>query len=383
MALLESFMGLIWRNKSPDPSYDFDGLFEELQTVYLKSLAIDKSAEFLARIFSDSQFRYQKDNEEIKNSWSYILNVRPNTDDSASRFWQRVIYQLITKNEVLIVLSDDDQLLIADSFIRREYALYEDTFEGVVVKDYQFKRKFKMDEVIYLQYNNNHLGIYLDRLFDDYQRLYSRMVEAIARNNQIRGTLKVKGANQFNQDQTEKLKKYSERLFTAFKERSVAIVPMVDQVDYEELTNTVGTSNLSVEDLKKLKQQFEDDVAGMLGIPVALLHGEIAGIEDAQRTFNMYCLGPLIKRVQDELNAKIINHNSFKDGENIQIIGADKRDIFDLASSIDKLVASGSFNRNEIRKELGFTAIDGGDEFLITKNYQETVKGGDTKNEAN
>lgn len=383
MALFESLLGLIRRNKSPDPSFDLDDIFGDLQTVYLKSLAIDKSAEFLARIFSESKFRYQKDNEEIKNDWSYILNVRPNTDDSASRFWQRFIYQLVTNNEVLVVLSDDNQLLIADSYIRKESALYEDRFEGVVVKGYQFKRIFAMDEVIYLQYNNNHLGLYLDRLFDDYQKLYSRMVEAIARNNQIRGTLKVKGANQFDKDQTDKLKHYSERLFTAFKDRSVAIVPIVDQVDYEELTNRVGASNLSVDDLKKVRQQFEDDVAGIIGIPVSLLHGEIAGVKDAQRTFNAYCLGPLIKRVQDELNAKLIDKRSFKNGNSIQIIGPDRRDIFDLASSIDKLVASGSFNRNEIRKELGYTAIEDGDKFLITKNYQneEITKGGEEENE--
>lgn len=385
MALFESFLGLIRRNKSPDPSYDFDDMFSEWQNIYLKSLAIDKSAEFLARIFSDARFRYQEDNQEVKNDWSYILNVRPNTDDSASRFWQRFIYQLITNNEVLVILSDDNQLLIADSFVRKSYAVYDDVFESVSVKDYQFKRTFNMSEVIYLQYNNNHLGIYLDKLFDDYQRLYSRMVEAIARNNQIRGTLKFKGANQFNPEQTKKLKDYSERLFTAFKEKSVAIVPMVDQVDYEELTNTTGTNNLSVDDLKKLKQQFEDDVADMLGIPIALLHGEIAGIEDAQRTFNQYCLGPLIKRVEDELNAKIISTKEFKNGHSIKILGSNRRDIFDLAASIDKLVASGSFNRNEIRKELGYTAIDGGDRFFITKNYQEEIgiEGGDTENEAN
>lgn len=383
MALLDSFMGLIRRNKSPDKSVELDDIFEQYQQLYLKSLAIDKSAEFLARIFSDSSFRYQRDNEEIKNDWSYILNVRPNTDDSASRFWQRFIYQLITKNEVLVILSDDNQLLIADSFIRKEYALYDDTFEAVAIKGYQFKRSFKMEEVIYLQYNNNHLGVYLDQLFDDYQQLHNRMVEAISRNNQIRGVLRIKSNSQFHKESTDKMKWYSEKLFSAFKERSVAIVPMNDHVEYEELTNKVGASNLSVDDLKKTRQQFEDDVAGILGIPVALLHGEIAGIEDAQRTFNMYCLGPLIKRVQDELNAKIINQRDFKDGHSITIIGPNKRDIFDLASSIDKLVASGSFNRNEIRKELGFTAIDGGDEFFITKNYQETMKGGETENEKN
>ncbi|AXQ79431.1 phage portal protein [Streptococcus chenjunshii] len=383
MALFESFFGLIRKNKSPDVSYDFDELFSDLQQIHLKLLAIDKNAEFLSRVFSRSEFNYRVNDERMDNQWSYILNAKPNKNEAGSRFWQRLVYKLITQNEVLVILSDDDQLLIADAFNHKEYAVYGDVFESVVVKNYQFKRSFKMDEVIYLQYNNNRLSLYLDKLFEDYQKLYSRMVEALARNNQIRGTLKVKGANQFNKEQTQTLKNYSERLFAAFKDKSVAIVPMIDQIEYDELTNRVGVSDTSIDELKKLRRQFEDDVADLIGIPVALLHGEIAGIEDAQKSFNMYCLEPLIKRVEDELNSKIIDAADYQKGAKIEIIGVERRDLFELASSIDKLISSGAFNRNEVRKELGYTAIEGGDEFLITRNYQEFYegKGGEVEGE--
>ncbi|CXF35853.1 HK97 family phage portal protein [Streptococcus pneumoniae] len=71
------------------------------------------------------------ENHHVTSDWDYILNVRPNKNESASEFWQKVIYRLLTKNEVLIVLSDDKQLLVADAFTRRRYALYDDTFEMV------------------------------------------------------------------------------------------------------------------------------------------------------------------------------------------------------------------------------------------------------------
>ena len=40
-----------------------------------------------------------------------------------------------------------------------------------------------------------------------------------------------------------------------------------------------------------------------------------------------------------------------------------------LAEAIDKLVGSGSFSRNEVRIRFGYDAVDGLDEFLVTKNY--------------
>lgn len=45
------------------------------------------------------------------------------------------------------------------------------------------------------------------------------------------------------------------------------------------------------------------------------------------------------------------------------------RDIFELATNFDKLISSGAFNRNELREESGYDPIEGGDQFLITKNY--------------
>ncbi|HEM3878452.1 TPA: phage portal protein [Streptococcus suis] len=359
-----------FRNKSPASGIDVDDLFVDYQKIYLKLLAIDKSAEFVSRIFSKAEFHFLKADKLVDSPWSYLLNVKPNLNEEASRFWQRAIYQLIVKNEVLIFLSDDDQLLIADSFIRKESAFYGDTFESIVVKGYQLKRSFKRSDVIFIQYNNKRLDEYVSQLFDDYHKLYDRLVEAIARNNQIRGTLHVKGAAQFDKEKTAQLKKYSERLFTAFKDKSVAIVPMIDQIEYSELTNKIGVSNISVDDLKKLKLQFEDEVADLVGIPAVVLHGEVAGIEEARKSFNTDCLRPLVKRVTDSITAGLITKNDYQKGYRIDIAKVIDRDILDLSTNIDKITSSGAFKVNEVRREVGYKPVEGGDVIIRTKNYE-------------
>lgn len=375
MGVFQSFFDIFKKNSEIELSYDFDALVNEYNNLYLKHLAIDTGAEFIARIFSMSEFKVRKNKQPITNDWSYLLNVRPNKDQSATLFWQKVVYKLITENEVLIVLSDDDQLLIADGYVRKEYALYDDVFESVWVKGYEFKRKFAMNEVIFLQYNNNDLSRYVQGLYEDYSSLYHRMVEVAMRNHQIRATVSGKDGRGFDDDLQKKAQSYIDKVYGKFSKETIAIVPLQNGLEYNELTNTVGETDQSIEELKKLKRQFVDEVADILGIPSTILHGELADLESAQAVLNKYCLKPLNKKVQDELNAKIVSQDEFKAGTNIKVVGVDRKDIFDLADAVDKLISSGGFNRNEIRGEVDYDEIEGGDEFYITKNYQKTEGG--------
>ncbi|MGH2257398.1 phage portal protein, partial [Enterococcus faecalis] len=128
----------------------------------------------VARTMSTTQVQIRG---ATKEEWDYLLNVRPNKDMSANDFWQKFFYTLLKNNEVLVVVSDDNQLLIADDFYRNEYALYEDTFSEVTIKNYIYQRNFKMSEVIYLQYNNEKLDKFTDGLFNDYGELFGRILE--------------------------------------------------------------------------------------------------------------------------------------------------------------------------------------------------------------
>ena len=139
-------MGLLnlFKREVPEVGFEFEDLERMFGNLQLKSLAIDKSAEFIARIFAKSAFKYQENGKAKSSDWDYLLNVRPNKNESASDFWQKVVYRLITKNEVLIFLTTDDQLLVADSYTRTKYAVYDDVFEYVTCRGYTFEKHFRM-----------------------------------------------------------------------------------------------------------------------------------------------------------------------------------------------------------------------------------------------
>ena len=133
---------------------------------------------FLGRTISQSEFRVKNGEEFEKDELYYRLNVRPNKNMTASTFWESFIYKLIYDNEALIVQADDGDLLIADDFEHNEYAVFEDTFTNVTVKDYQFKRSFKQSEVIHLRYRNDKLSPLIDGLFTDYGDLFGRILSS-------------------------------------------------------------------------------------------------------------------------------------------------------------------------------------------------------------
>ena len=60
------------------------------------------------------------------------------------------------------------------------------------------------------------------------------------------------------------------------------------------------------------------------------------------------------------------------------------KDIFELSTSIDKLISSGSFTRNDVREFAGEERSDDVslDEYVLTRNYM-SLEGGENNEENN
>lgn len=369
------------RNSELEWMFDLDLTYETSHRAYLKKIALETCINFIGRTISQSDFRIMKNKKRQLDDWHYLLNVRPNTDQSAADFWQDFIYKLIYENEVLVILTDTNDLLIADDFTREEYAVYPDVFSKVTVKDYTFQRTFRMDEVIHITYNNEKLTKFMDGMFDDFANLFSRMIEVSLRKNQIRGTVSIDSMQQLNQENQAKLQKFIDKLFNAFSKNSVAIVPKLKGFDYEEVANG-DSSGHPIDDLTKLKRSLIDDVANILGIPNALIHGELSDYETSIKAYIKFCIGPIINKMEDELNAKLLDKQEYLNGTKIEVKGITAKDIIEQAEAVDKLVASGAFTRNEVREMFGEERSDNPklDEFVITKNYQSADAAGGGEN---
>ncbi|SEQ23434.1 phage portal protein, HK97 family [Virgibacillus subterraneus] len=360
--------------------YDYE-LFEDTSDrIYYKRLAIATCVNMIARTISQSEFRIKKKGIVQYDEFYYRLNVRPNKNQSASRFWETVIYKLIHDNECLIIVSDSDDLLIADDFAKTEYALMEDVFKSVTIKNFTYSRSFVSSEVIYLEYSNEDLSRLIDSLYTDYGELFGRMLEFQKHNNQIRSTVDMENVNAKDPETQTKLQNFINKMYEVVKKKAFAIVPQQKGFVYSEQSSRA--SGASVEEINKITNGFLDHVAKALGIPVALVHGDMSDVENSTRNYMTFCIDPIIKEFRDEFTGKFVAKKDFLKGERVSIRRISYRDIFDLAAAVDKLVSSSVFTGNEVREEAGYERSNDEllDKHIITKNYTELedlLEGGD------
>lgn len=378
-----SIFSFMKRNTGLESSYSFEFDYEESNRAYLKQMALETVISFIARSVSLSDFRITKNSKRVYDNLHYSLNVRPNTDQSASDFMFHFVYTLINEGEVLVIPTKEGDLLIADSFYREEYALYPDIFSNVIVKNFEFDRKFNMDEVIYLKYGNEKLSKYMDGMFQDYTKLFNRLVEINLRSNQIRAIVGIDSSQSLDEKRQAQLQKFIDGLFKSFREKTVAIVPRLKGFEYEEVANGSETSR-SVDELTKLKKSLIDEVCDILSVPQSLIHGDIAEMDSLMKAYTKFCISPLNKMIEDEFNAKFIEKRNYLNGDRIQVIGIQAVNIIENAEAVDKLISSGAYTRNEVRLKFGDEPSDDPelDKYVLTKNY-ESVKGGENndKNE--
>ncbi|HDR7621831.1 phage portal protein [Bacillus cereus] len=358
------------RNKELEFMLDLDLIADTANRLHMKRLALDTCVSFLGRTISQSEFRVRNGKVFEKNELYYRLNVRPNKNMTASTFWERFIRKLIYDNECLVIQADDGDLLIADGFRHNEYAVFEDTFTDVIVKDYTFKRNFKQSEVIHLKYRNDKLSPLIDGLFADYGDLFGRILNSQKRKNQVRGTVDMDMISAKTEEQIAKLQEFIDNMYKSIGSKDIAIVPQQKGINYNEIYNGVANGP-SVEEINKVTSGFLNQVAMAIGIPTALLYGEMADVEKQTKNYMLFTVRPLLKKLSDEANVKFFEMNEYLSGQKIEVKAVSYQSIFDLATSIDKLISSSAFTGNEIRSEVDYEDSDDPNLNVhhITKNY--------------
>lgn len=161
-------------------------------------------------------------------------------------------------------------------------------------------------------------------------------------------------------------------------------------MDYQQLT-------LSPEDSQLLaSRQFNvADIARFFNINPLLLGGEsgasYSSLEMLQNAFLVHTLQPYIAMIESEMNRKLLKPSE----SNLSII-LETNDLLRIdkqsqANYYRTMVDAGILSRNEVRKEIGYNAFEGGDDHTIAysdteqntlENKEENTEiGNDTDNE--
>ena len=152
----------------------------------VQDFAMQMAINLIAGIVAKCEIKTINEGKLVKDREYFLLNYEPNQNQSASDFFMELVSKLLYYNEVLVV-ENAGQLLIADSFIRKEFALFPNRYECVSRGDFTFNRTFYEPDVLYFRYANGNIKGLLDTLLSGYSSMITSANEKFKRSGGRKG----------------------------------------------------------------------------------------------------------------------------------------------------------------------------------------------------
>ena len=344
-----------------------------LSELFVREVAFWACVNKIASVLSKCEFRVYIGGRETKGSEYYLWNIEPNPNQNAADFLRKLISILYRNNEALVI-EHDQKLYVADSFSKEEYALRGYRFSSVSVDNMTFNRVFNQADVLYWKLNNRDMRALLNTMTDTYGKLIQYAAKSYLKSRGNRGILRISATaaadQNFKKNFSDLMNQYFKDLFSSEN----AVLPLFEGYDYTDISSQSKTySTESTRDIKSLYDDIFDFTARAFSFPPSLAKGDVQDTEKAIDELLTFCIDPLARMLEKEINRKRNGFEGFVEGNRIHIdtTAVKHIDVMDIATSIDKLISSGAFTINDVRRTIGENAIDENwaDKHFITKNY--------------
>ena len=341
--------------------------------IYLRELAFWTCVNKIANAVSKCEFKTFYRGKEVKEKEYYLWNVEPNQNQNATAFLNKLIGKLYRENEALVV-EINNRLYVADAYSKEKFALKDYRFDGIVIDDYQLSESKYMSDVLFFELNSKDIRKLINGMYESYAKLFSYAQKAYTKSRGHKGILNIEAVAQ----ESENFKKTFDDLMTNhfknFFDKDNAVLPLFDGYGYQDISQNAKTySTESTRDIKALADDIFEFTARGFSFPPSLAKGDVQDTSKAVDELLTFVIDPLCKMMQQEINRKRNGFTGFAAGNYIKIdtLAVKHIDIFDIATPVDKLISSGAFTINDIRKVIGEPMIEEewADQHFITKNY--------------
>lgn len=350
----------------------------------LELLTIYSAINLIASLISKCEFQVYINGEKTKKDEHYLWNIEPNVNQNSSAFIQKLISTLLFNNEALVI-ENNGQLFVADSYSIQEYALYDDVFSGVTIKNFTFNRTFKMSEVLFFKLQNNDIRLLLSSTLQKYEGILTESISKYSSSGGEKGILEIGSLATGDPKFQEKFKTLMEERFKTYFNSKNAVLPLFEGYKYNSQSGDMSKkASNEINDIKGITDEIISRVAQAFKITPAFLKGDIADLSNVLDATLTVAIDPITSMISEEITRKRFGKSAFNNKSYLKVDTTTIKhiDIFSIAESIDKLIASGTYNIDEIRVKAGDTEIntDFSKKYYITKNYQDinALEGGGT-----
>src|SRR5665647_760791 len=228
-------------------------MYNIIAEIQIRELAFWSCVNMVANSISKCELKTYKNNLEVKGQEWYAWNVSPNKNQNSSAFMHKLIAKLYHDNECLVI-EENGQLLIADSFQQTEYALIDNIFEGVTLTDYTFLKTYKMSEVMYFKLSEKDMRRVTNGLYESYGKLIAYGMKAYQKSRGTRGVLNYETIAQGNDKAKEAFDDLMNNRFKRFFTSDNAVLPLPKGYTYED----IGSKTYSDSSTRDIRSMVDD-----------------------------------------------------------------------------------------------------------------------------
>lgn len=367
---------------------------------YIQAICEAHAIDLIARTIASTElqvFRYDSQDKKIKEKRDqvyYRLNIKPNVNENATNFKNKLVKTLLTKGKALIIFEKKRNLSVHYMFLAKTYNCSEDVTEGKIFKNITIEdeegntktidREYKLEkgECLYFTYENKKIENAMEKFRQKSSKLLNIVDKAYKSSNINKWRLKNPGGQPTMIDaetgQEISYKDYKEKITDGLLDEEETILLLSEIFDLY-LLNKDKSKDLS--DHEKQVKEIGDKTAMIFDIPIDVFYGTKTEKSNGNNDFITFACNSIMKSMEDTYNGGLIDEKDFIKGEQIRFnrFCMQHLDITSLGTSLDKLTSIG-FSFNQICRLLNLPEVDEdwADEHHVTKNYAE-VKGGAEK----
>ena len=370
--------GILGKDGKP---FTYEEAYEKVSSLAVRKLCFWACVNVTANAVSVCEFRTYNGSEEVRESEYYLWNVQPNANQGAGAFVSKLIAQLFTEGEALIFevgSGEKAQLFIADSFAKEEKGVKEIVFSKIEHGGEIIYEKLPQSKVIHISYGGENVKSLVDDIYIQYQELMTYGVGFYKRESGNKGFLELERNRQGTPEEQAVMEQQMKDSFKKFFKMDSGVMRLYRGEKYVPLQGMDARTRADTRDIRAMINDMMDFTAIAFGIPPTLMRGEVADTANAIDQLLTFCIDPLVDRIAKEINRKRFTEKEFLNGRNIWIdtTAVKHINLFDIATSFDKLIGSSGFNVDELRRRAGLRELNTkwSKAHFLTKNYELVEK---------
>lgn len=347
----------------------------------IQKMAFNQCVTLIANAISQCEFKTYLNGCEVFENEYYLLNISPNLNETAPEFIHKLITKLLENGEALAVsigTRKNEQLIVADDFQIDQTPTQEAVFKNITLygagtgTQMILPRDYRRRDVLYFRLPAGNVKQWSDAFLENYNKLLNYAINSFLKSRGNHAILKFNAQFSGDREKQKKLSQIYQHYYKQFAAAESSVWMLDNGIDFQELSQKTYTNDNS-RDIRSLADDVRDITAQAFNIPITLINGSVEGTADALDYFLTFCIDPLTDMIEKELTARRDGKAGFMSGTKIKIDTSTIKhiDVLSAGQNIDKLVSSGVYSINQIRRKLGEDQIDEdfADRYYITKNY--------------